>query len=165
MLKRLLECEYLSSLDCSILFFFISCTLTDNIALKFLFFRYRRSLRLLDSWAISRDIFNTEGEEIRRQFDSNKHLDPNSAECDRVMKEAYQKLADYYHPDQYTVPYMPGSSKFMRNAPPALKAVFPDGIPPEYNFVSQTVEATQIDGKYTTPYDTVLIDFSKKTAE
>jgi hypothetical protein len=31
----------------------------------------------------------------------------------------------------WTNPYMPGGSKFMRNPPPPLRAIFPDGIPSE----------------------------------
>jgi hypothetical protein len=39
---------------------------------------YRRSLRLLDSWAVNRNIFNAQANEIRKRFDANKAVDAHS---------------------------------------------------------------------------------------
>jgi hypothetical protein len=39
---------------------------------------YRRSLYLLNSWAVDRDIFNSEALAIRAAFDANASLDANS---------------------------------------------------------------------------------------
>ena len=36
---------------------------------------YRASLRTLDSWAVSRDLFNKRSEELRTRFDTNKRAD------------------------------------------------------------------------------------------
>ena len=44
----------------------------------------------------------------------------------------------------WTNPYMPGGSKFMRNPPPPLRAIFPDGIPEEYNIASKDINGIQV---------------------
>jgi hypothetical protein len=38
----------------------------------------------------------------------------------RLVREAEAQLVSWTHPDPYTVPYMPGSSSFMRHVPPPL---------------------------------------------
>ena len=53
----------------------------------------------------------------------------DSAATLRLIRETKERLARRTHPDPYIVPYMPGGSLFMRNAPPPLEAIFPDGIP------------------------------------
>lgn len=45
------------------------------------------------------------------------------------MREARERLFARTHPDPYIAAYMPGGSLFMRNAPPPLALVYPDGIP------------------------------------
>ena len=39
---------------------------------------YRRSLKLLQSWAIAKDVINEEALKIRASFDKNKHLAPEA---------------------------------------------------------------------------------------
>eukprot|EP00940_MAST-03C_sp_MAST-3C-sp2_P000672 g672.t1 len=90
---------------------------------------YRHSLKILASWAIDHEIIAQEAEKIRSQFDANKGLEPESGASKRLIREAREKLAEFTHPDMYVIPYMPGGSKFMRNAPPPLKVVFPHGVP------------------------------------
>jgi hypothetical protein len=60
---------------------------------------------------------------------------------------------------------MPGGSKFMRNPAPPLEAVFPDGIPPEVNVASQTIEGVQLpQSAWKDGYDHVLVDPYRKKA-
>ena len=60
---------------------------------------------------------------------------------------------------------MPGGSKFMRNAPLPLEAVFPHGIPPEYNIVCKDVNGIQVPMSATPQgMQKVIIDFSTKQA-
>jgi hypothetical protein len=82
------------------------------------------------------------------------------------VREGEEKLVERMHPDMYTLPYMPGGSKFMRNAPLPLEAVFPDGIPPEYNFASKDVNGIQVPmSAQPGGMKTVLIDFMTRTAK
>ena len=68
-------------------------------------------------------------------------------------------------PSLFAVPYMPGGSKFMRNPPPPLEAVFPDGIPPEVNVVSQTIEGVQLPkSAWKDGHEHVLVDPYQKKA-
>ncbi len=39
---------------------------------------YRRSLKLLASWAIDHDLIAREADKIRKEFEDNRHLDPSS---------------------------------------------------------------------------------------
>jgi hypothetical protein len=50
-------------------------------------------------------------------------------EATTVLAAGYARLRDNAHPDPYIIPYMPGGSLFMRNSPPPLAGIFPDGIP------------------------------------
>ena len=64
------------------------------------------------------------------------------------------------------VPYMPGGSKFMRNPPPPLDAVFPDGVPPEMNVAEQTIEGVQLSrSAWKEGYEHVLVDPYTKQAK
>ena len=80
---------------------------------------YRHSLKAVVSWAVDRDLVNSEASRIRGLFEENRNASPDKAS--RLIREAQEKLHLYTHPDKYVVPYMPGGSKFMRNAPPALE--------------------------------------------
>jgi NADH dehydrogenase (ubiquinone) 1 beta subcomplex subunit 9 len=100
---------------------------------------YRHSLKCMMSWAIDRDLIYDEADKIRAQFDALKSHDPSSGAVKRAIREGNERLAQYTHPDKYTIPYMPGGSKFMRNAPPPLEVCFPDGIPED---VANSVSAT-----------------------
>ena len=90
---------------------------------------YRHSLKLLMSWGIDSDLIAEEAEKIRGDFEKNKNLQLNSGATKRLIREGRETLAHYTHPDKYVIPYMPGGSKFMRNAPPPLEVVFPHGVP------------------------------------
>jgi hypothetical protein len=100
------------------------------------------------------------------------HRAPRRAHCTarrsqtrKLVQDGLDKLVEYTHPDPYTLPTMPGGSKFMRNPPPPLSAVFPDGIPEDMNLAPQTVEGVQVPMSATPKgYDTVLIDLYAKTA-
>lgn len=84
----------------------------------------------------------------------------------RLMREGEEELAKFTHPDPYVVPYMPGGSKFMRNPPPPLKAVFPEGIPSEHDVAYQDVHSVQVpQSAYPEGMETVFIDIYKKKSE
>ena len=60
---------------------------------------------------------------------------------------------------------MPGGSKFMRNPPPPLKAIFPGGVPPEYNIASKDINGIQLPmSAQKEGMQTVLVDFMTKSA-
>lgn len=90
---------------------------------------YRKSLKLCNSWAISRDIFNAEATKIRASFDKYKSLSPEDAKVKYMLSSAYKTMEKYTHPDPYIVPWMPGGSLFQRNPPLPLDVCFPNGIP------------------------------------
>ncbi|EQC38183.1 hypothetical protein SDRG_04612 [Saprolegnia diclina VS20] len=125
---------------------------------------YKRSLKLLDSWAIDRRLWNDEATKIRAQFDANKFA--SAAVAERLIRDAQAKLVEFTHPDPYVVVHMPGGSKFMRNPPLPLEVCFPDGVIPDDVEVSP-LKAINID---TTPYredelkETVLVDFPTKSS-
>jgi len=61
---------------------------------------------------------------------------------------------------------MPGGSKFMRNPPLPLEAVYPDGVPAELAIASKDVNGIQVPmSAYPKGMPTVLVDMMKKTAE
>jgi hypothetical protein len=77
----------------------------------------------------------------------------------RLLREGEEELTTWIHPDMWTNPYMPGGSKFMRNPPPPLRAIFPDGIPEEYNLAPKDVNGIQVPMSATPGgMQTVLID-------
>ena len=39
---------------------------------------YRKSLKVMMSWAINKEIINEEAYQIRSRFEANRHFDPNS---------------------------------------------------------------------------------------
>ena len=53
----------------------------------------------------------------------------------------------------------------MRNAPVPLEAIFPDGIPPEYNIAYKDINGIQVPmSAHPQGMQRVLVDFSSKTA-
>ncbi|CAM9829900.1 unnamed protein product [Pylaiella littoralis] len=92
---------------------------------------YRASLKLLDSWAIDRTIFNDEATKIRASFDEGSKCGPDSARAKALIRAANKMMEEYVHVDRYIRPYMPSGSSFMRNPPPPLEACYPLGIPDE----------------------------------
>ncbi|KAG7368458.1 hypothetical protein IV203_031201 [Nitzschia inconspicua] len=126
---------------------------------------YRKSLKVLSSWAIDRDIFNDEATKIRARFDQERGCKPEKAI--RLLREAEDEIFAYTHPDPYCNPVMPGGSKFMRNPPLPMDVCFPDGNypadAPKYEINPDWSKATPENGKAATGY--VLVDFGKKNME
>lgn len=126
---------------------------------------YRKSLKLLASWTVDREIFLDEAEKLRARFDAGK--DANEAKAIRLLKEARQELFENSHPDPYCVPFMPGGSLFMRNPPLPLEVCFPDGNypadAPKVLFNPDMSICKEETGKNFN--GTVLVDFTKKNME
>ena len=126
---------------------------------------YRHGLKLLDSWCGNREVFLEEATELRERFDSNR--DANPATVERLLREGYEELFDYTHPDPYVKAYMPGGTLFMRNPPPPIEVCFPDGNypadAPMYTVNPDMTLSTPETGKSAT--GNVLIDFTKKNME
>ena len=55
------------------------------------------------SWAVQRDIFYTERDRIRKEFEANLHL-KDLGVVEKCIADGEAKLAEYAHPDPYTVP-------------------------------------------------------------
>ncbi|KAL0584590.1 hypothetical protein ABG067_005613 [Albugo candida] len=122
---------------------------------------YKQSLKTLESWIIDRRLWNEEAVKIRAQFEATRHLAPDS-EYVLTSLEANEKLKKYTHPDRYVFNYMPGGTKFMRNAPLPLEVCFPEGVPDDVEV--SPVEAINIDGTPLPAKETVFVDFSKKSS-
>lgn len=76
----------------------------------------------------------------------------------RLVREAEEKVTKYTHPDRYVFNYMPGGTKFMRNAPLPLEVCFPDGVPADVEVSAPVnIDITPLPAK-----PTVFVDFSKK---
>ncbi len=83
-----------------------------------------------------------------------------------LLRKGEEQSGDYTHPDSYAIPTMPGGSKFMRNPPPPLQAVFPDGIPEEADIAPQTLEGIQVPMSATPEgYDKILVFPYSKSAQ
>jgi NADH dehydrogenase (ubiquinone) 1 beta subcomplex subunit 9 len=76
---------------------------------------YRHSLKTCLSWCVMRDIFYTERDRIRNEFESNRDL--TSAQAIKKIEEGFETLDSYAHPDPYIIPTMYGGSKYARNPP------------------------------------------------
>lgn len=77
---------------------------------------YRTSLKQLLSWVVSREVWYTEAEKIRKEFDANANID-DPHEIERLLQKGEARLREFAHPDPYIVPYRPGGSLFARNPP------------------------------------------------
>jgi len=126
---------------------------------------YRKSLKLLSSWVIDREIFLDEADKLRARFDDGKTA--SEAKAIRLLKEARDEIQKNSHPDPYCVPFMPGGSLFMRNPPPPLEVCFPDGNypadAPKVLFNPDMSVCKEDTGK--NHNGTVLVDFTKKNME
>ena len=126
---------------------------------------YRKSLKLLSSWAIDREIFLDESEKLRARFDAERGC--SKARQARLIKEAKDEIFRFSHPDPYCVPFMPGGSLFMRNPPLPLDVCFPDGnIPadaPKHTLNPDMSVCREATGK--SAVGSVLVDFTKKNME
>ena len=76
---------------------------------------YRHSLKTCLSWCVMRDIFYTERDRIRNEFESNRDL--TNAQAIKKIEEGFETLDSYAHPDPYIIPTMYGGSKYARNPP------------------------------------------------
>lgn len=126
---------------------------------------YRKSLKLLSSWAIDRGVFLDEAEDLRARFDANRGCSP--AKAMRLLNEAKAELHEYTHPDPYCVAYMPGGTLFMRNPPIPMEVCFPDGDypsdAPKITFNPDMTVCKEETGK--SYVGSVLVDFTKKNME
>lgn len=69
------------------------------------------------------------------------------------------RLFENTHPDMYIPAYMPGGSLFMRNSPPPLSVVYPQGIP---EGVSQRTLNPDMSNPETTGPTPFLVDSANK---
>jgi NADH dehydrogenase (ubiquinone) 1 beta subcomplex subunit 9 len=123
---------------------------------------YRKSLRTIDSWSDSREVFNDEATKIREEFDAFKGLPADSAKVVRLVREGQERLSLLSHPDPYIKPYMPGGSLFMRNPPPPLEIVYPHGIPDGVSKRRLNIDMSSVPDDQ--PYaDKVFVDSANKT--
>lgn len=128
---------------------------------------YRRGLRLLDSWLPHRSEFNAHASALRARFDASRALAADSGAVQRLVREAQEEAARWTHPDQYTLPYMPGGTKFMRNPPLPLAVCYPDGLPHGVEDIApKDVNGIQVPmSALPGGMETVLIDAMKRSAE
>jgi len=75
---------------------------------------YRHGLKNLMNWSVHRDLFIQKGFELRAEFDANKDVS-NPRTIEKIVSAGEAKLKQYEHPDPYTLPHMPGGSKYMRH--------------------------------------------------
>lgn len=78
--------------------------------------RSRHSLKTMLSWAVQRNIFYQERDRIRAQFEANAVL-TQPGQISSAIAAGEATLAEYSHPDPYTVPTAYGGSKYARNPP------------------------------------------------
>lgn len=127
---------------------------------------YRQSLKLLFSWAVNRPVFLEEAGKIRARFDANRGLSPEAAKY--AVEKGEEEMLEFYHPDRYVMPWMPGGSKFMRNPPPPLEVVYPDGnIPAGATTGTNTPvwpDSVPVTFRKDAPTG-YLVDYSKKNME
>jgi NADH dehydrogenase (ubiquinone) 1 beta subcomplex subunit 9 len=76
-----------------------------------------------------RDTFHDKVDILRSRFDEHFLLPPDSAKTARLVREGYEELERRRDPDPYLTPFMPGGTMFMRNPPPPLESLYPEGIP------------------------------------
>jgi NADH dehydrogenase (ubiquinone) 1 beta subcomplex subunit 9 len=62
-----------------------------------------------------RDIFYSERDRIRLEFERNRTL--SQAIALKTIDEGYERLDSFAHPDPYVIPTMYGGSKYARNPP------------------------------------------------
>ena len=124
---------------------------------------YRKSLKTLVSWTVSREIWLDEADVLRAKFEANSKATPAAAS--RLLQEGNQLLFEYTHPDKYCIPHMPGGSKFMRNPALPLEVCFPDGkIPKNVNQrVINPDLSTMVEGGAVSGSGQCVVDFTTKT--
>ena len=106
---------------------------------------YRNGLRCLESWTMDRSIFNAEAIKLRARFDAVSATHSiDSAAALYAIEEGEKELADHEHPDRYVLPYLPGGTKFMRNAPPPVDITNGEEVPTPARTRAQTRPCTLI---------------------
>ncbi|CAM9777250.1 unnamed protein product [Choristocarpus tenellus] len=61
---------------------------------------YRNALKLLDSWAIDRDVFIEEATIVRARFDEGSKCTPESARAKYLIRKAHEMMVEYSHCDR-----------------------------------------------------------------
>lgn len=75
---------------------------------------YRQSLKLMLNWAVHRELWISEGKDMRAQFEANRHQD-NPRVIEKLVSMGEAKLKDFAHPAPYIIPTDFGGSKYMRH--------------------------------------------------
>mmetsp|Transcript_22045 Transcript_22045/g.43350 ORF Transcript_22045/g.43350 Transcript_22045/m.43350 type:complete len:154 (+) Transcript_22045:58-519(+) len=125
---------------------------------------YRKSLKMLMSYAVDRQVFYEASDELRARFDAVKSVDAGRGAVEAGEKEYFEKL----HPDPYAYIYMPGGTKFMRNPPPPPEIVYAceDEIPKEaYTGTNTPVWPDSVPITWRPHMDGLIVDFAKKKME
>mmetsp|Transcript_2398 Transcript_2398/g.7668 ORF Transcript_2398/g.7668 Transcript_2398/m.7668 type:complete len:107 (+) Transcript_2398:47-367(+) len=76
---------------------------------------YRASLKNMLHWAIHRRLWIKKANDIRAEFEANRHLD-SARQIEKILTAGEARLAEYKHPDPYKLPTDFGGSKYMRYA-------------------------------------------------
>lgn len=61
---------------------------------------YRASLKNMLYWAIHRRLWIKKANDIRAEFEANRHLD-NARQIEKILTAGEARLAEYKHPDPY----------------------------------------------------------------
>ena len=75
---------------------------------------YRQGLKCLHNWTVHRDLYISKGFELRAEFDAQK-LVTNPSVVEKLVSDGEAKLVTYAHPSPYTLPTMPGGTKYQRH--------------------------------------------------
>merc|ERR1712021_76811 len=71
-------------------------------------------LKRTQNWCVHRDLYITKGFELRAEFDAQK-LVTNPSVVEKLVSDGEAKLVDMAHPSPYTLPTMPGGTKYQRH--------------------------------------------------
>ncbi|KAJ1450087.1 hypothetical protein M885DRAFT_448463 [Pelagophyceae sp. CCMP2097] len=111
---------------------------------------YKQALKTTLDWAVKRSIWAREADKLRIEFDEGAKLPLGSAKAIFLINEAERRLAARIHPEPYVLPYMPGGSKFMRNAPLPLEVCWdgrdniPEGAVETYKAAFRNIDMTRV---------------------
>ena len=122
---------------------------------------YRRALRTLGSWAIDREVFNTEGLKMRARFRNN--IDASPAKAASLLAQGHAEMNTWTHPDRYLINYLPGGSLFMRNPPLPVEVCYPHGVPEGVSKRELNVDMSNVREGEMAKGGRVLVDSINKT--
>ena len=122
---------------------------------------YRRALRTLSSWAIDREVFNTEGLMMRARFRNN--IDASPAKAASLLAQGQAEIQTWHHPDRYLINYLPGGSLFMRNPPLPMEVCYPHGVPEGQTLREVNVDMSNVREGEMAKGGRVLVDSINKT--